>query len=78
MAHAKTGSDTRVKDCLAIQTEDVDSVWIFPHDLHAVDAFVEVGDFEGLVVMFFDTMRLETVTTVAAEIAVHAVKESGK
>ena len=63
-----------MKDCLAIQTEDVDSVWIFPHDLDAVDAFVEVSDFERLVVVFFDTVRLETVTTVAPEVAVHAVK----
>ena len=69
---------TRIERVRAIRTENVDSVWILSHDLHAVDAFVEVGDFEGLVVMFFDTVRLETVTTVAAEVAVHAVEESGK
>ena len=56
-------------------TEDVDAVGIFSHDLNAVDALVEVGDLEGLVVVLLDAVRLQTMSTVAAEVAVDAVEE---
>ena len=60
---------------MCIITENIDAVGLFPHDLHAVDALVEVGHFERAVRVFCQTVCLQPPATVAPELTVHAVKQ---